>query len=581
MRIDETDVLVVGAGPAGLTMSAMLARDGVQAIILNKYPNCAHTPRAHITNQRAMEIFRDLGVEEKVRGEALSWEQMGHNIWATSVTGPELARMYAWGSGPHRHADYVNASPCPMANVGQHRLEPVLRARADEFGADLRFNHELVGITQNAESVEAEVKDRSTGENYVIRARYAVGADGGRSLVAKSLDFPYDGQSGLGSAVNVWLEADLEKYRADRPGALFFTIQPGRDFWLGAGTFITVRPWNEWVLIVVYDPKTETLDLSEAALTERARKVIGDKDVEITIKDVSEWQLNHVVATQYRKGRVFLAGDAAHQHPPANGLGSNTSVQDSYNLAWKLSHVVRGLADDALLDSYNDERQPVGRQVVDRALESVGLFGQIPSIFGVEAGQSDEEGQTALDNFSSDSEDGRKRRAELDRALAENEYHFNAHGVELGQRYTSTAAVTDGQAMPEYSRDPQLYYHPTTWPGAYLPHVWVVRDGKRVSTLDLAGDGAFTLLVGVGGDAWAEATATVAKELGVDLRCVKVGRGCEVDDAYGAWVECREISDHGAILVRPDRYVGWRMPDLPAEPSQDLRAAMRRILSLS
>jgi 2,4-dichlorophenol 6-monooxygenase len=578
MRTVETDVLVVGAGPAGLTTTALLARDGIPVIAVNKYPDCAHTPRAHITNQRAMEVFRDLGIEDRVLSRALPGDQMGHNVWATSVAGRELARMYAWGSGPKRKGDYENASPCTMVNIGQHDLEPILRDRALELGADLRFNTELVGIEQDENGVSATVLDRVTDERYVVRARYAVGADGGRSLVAESLDFPFEGETGLGTAVNIWLEADLEKYRADRPGALFFTIQPGRDFWLGAGTFITVRPWNEWVLIVVYDPEKETIDLTEDGLTARARKVIGDPDVPIRIKNVSQWQLNHVVATRYRSGRVFLAGDAAHRHPPANGLGSNTSVQDGYNLAWKLSHVVRGLAGDELLDSYHDERQPVGRQVVDRALESVGVFGQIPSIFGVEAGQSDEQGEAALERFFGDNDEGRERRARLQEALDANEFHFNAHGVELGQRYTSTAAVPDGP-MPEYAKDPQLYYQPTTWPGAYLPHVWVVRDGKRVSTLDLAGQGEFTLLTGIGGEEWAAAAAKVGDELGIPVRAHVVGRGRDVDDAYAAWAGAREVAEDGAVLVRPDRYVGWRAQSLSHDPAGDLRTALRSILS--
>ena len=581
MRIEETDVLVVGAGPAGLTTAALLARDGIRAITVNKYSDCAPTPRAHITNQRAMEVFRDLGVEGRVLSVALPGDQMGTNVWATSVAGVELARMHAWGSGPARRADYENASPSPMVNIGQHDLEPILRDRALELGAELRYSHELISITQDADGVQAEIADHATGERYAVHAQYAVGADGGRSLVGSSLGFPFEGESGLGSAVNVWIEADLEKYRAHRPGALFFTIQPGRDFWLGAGTFVTVRAWNEWVLIVVYDPATEQLDLSHDALTARARKVIGDDDVEIRIKDVSEWQLNHVVATQYRLGRVFLAGDAAHRHPPANGLGSNTSVQDGYNLAWKLSHVVRGLAGDELLDTYHDERQPVGRQVVDRALESVGIFGQIPSIFGVEAGQSDVEGYTALEHFHSDTDDGRNRRAQLAEALQRNEYHFNAHGVELGQRYTSTAAVTDGQPMPEYQKDPQLYYQPTTWPGAYLPHVWVVRDGHRTSTLDLAGGGTFTLLTGIGGQEWVRAASKVAGELGIELRAHVVGRGQEVDDAYAAWAAVSEVAENGAILVRPDRYIGWRATGLVDDPSTALRTALCSILSVT
>ncbi|TQL67914.1 2,4-dichlorophenol 6-monooxygenase [Nocardioides albertanoniae] len=577
MRIEETDVLVVGAGPAGLTATALLAREGVAAVTVDKYADIAHTPRAHITNQRAMEVFRDLGIEDRVLERALVAEGMGTNVWATSVAGRELARMYAWGSGPDRRSDYDNASPCAMCNIGQHDLEPVLRDRALELGADLRFSQELVDITQDDVRVEATVLERETGETYLLRAKYVVAADGGRSLVAHKLEFDFEGETGLGAAVNVWLEADLEKYRKDRPGALFFTIQPGRDFWLGAGTFITVRPWNEWVLIIVYNPETEQLDLSEEALTLRARKVIGDPDVDIRIKNVSQWQLNHVVARSYRKGRVFIAGDAAHRHPPANGLGSNTSVQDAYNLAWKLAHVVRGQAGDGLLDSYDAERQPVGKQVVDRALQSVGAFGQIPSIFGVTEGQTDEEGWAELDGFFSDTESGRARRQRLTEVLAENEYHFNAHGVELGQRYASGAVVSDGPP-PAYTRDPQLYYHPTTYPGAYLPHEWVVRDGQRVSTLDLAGEGRFTLITGTGGQHWTDAAAKVGAELGVDIQTVAIGRGQEVDDAYGAWSAASEIDDHGALLVRPDRYVAWRCSSHDGDPTATLRAVLTSVL---
>lgn len=337
MRIETTDVLVVGAGPAGLTLTALLARAGVKAITVTRFADTAHTPRAHITNQRAMEVFRDLGAEVDVLKAALPGDLMGTNVWATSMAGRELARMYAWGSGPDRKADYENASPSPMCNIGQHHLEPILRHQAEEYGADLRFANDMIAIRQDADWVEAEVRDSATDEVYLIRAGYAVGADGGRSLVASTFDFDLQGRTGLGSAVNVWLEVDLEKYRVDRPGALFFTIQPGRDFWLGAGTFVTVKPWKEFVLIIVYDPATETIDLGDDALKLRARKIIGDADVDIRVKNVSEWQLNHVVASDYRKGRVFLAGDAAHRHPPANGLGSNTSVQDAFNLAWKLA----------------------------------------------------------------------------------------------------------------------------------------------------------------------------------------------------------------------------------------------------
>ncbi|WP_093176194.1 FAD-dependent monooxygenase [Sinosporangium album] len=580
MRTVDTDVLVVGAGPSGLTASALLAREGVDAITVNKYAGTAHTPRAHITNQRAMEVFRDLGIEERVRARALPGDHMGDNVWATSFAGRELARMKAWGAGIDRKADYEAASPCGMCNIGQHDLEPVLLDAARDFGADLRFGTELVDIRQDGDGVYATVRERAGGDTYAIRSKYVIGADGGRSTVASELGFGMDGEMGLGYAVNVWLEADLTKYRAHRPGALFFTIQPGRDFWLGAGTYITVKPWNEFVLIVMYDPAVEQIDLSEEAMLARARATIGDPSVEIRIKDISQWQMNRVVATEYRKGRAFLVGDAAHRHPPANGLGSNTSVQDSFNLAWKLALVLGGKAGEALLDSYHDERQPVGRQVVDRAWASVGPTAKIPAILGVRAGQGDEEGAAALDTFFSDTDEGRERRARLQEVLAENNYQFNAHGVELGQRYVSGAVVPDGTPAPPYTRDEQLHYHPTTYPGAYLPHAWVEHDHRRVSTLDVVGDGAFTVITGVGGEGWLLAAEKVAAEFGVTVVGRVVGSGLEYDDVYGDWARIREIDERGALLVRPDRHIAWRSMDRVADPVAALREAMRHVLAI-
>ncbi len=580
MSTIETDVLVVGAGPAGLTAAALLARSNVDALTVTKYPGTAHTPRAHITNQRAMEIYRELGVEDRIRDVAMPNEWMGDNVWATSFAGRELARMKAWGTSAERKSDYEAASPSAMCNVGQHLLEPILLDAARQYGADIDFATELLEITQSGDAVQATVRDHATGATHLIKAKYAIGADGGRSTVAQCLEFPLEGQSGLGYAVNVWLEADLSKYRAHRPGALFFTIQPGKDFWLGSGTYICVKPWTEWVLIVVYDPAVEQIDLSEQAMLARARATIGDPDVDVRIKDISQWQLNHVIATQYRKGRVFLAGDAAHRHPPANGLGSNTSVQDSYNLAWKLALVLKGKAGESLLDTYHDERHPVGKQVIDRALESVGLIAPIPSLFGVAPGQTDEDGAGALDEYFADSDTGRARRRQLEATLKANDYHFNAHGVELGQRYRSAAVIRGTGTDPTNARDPERYYQPTTFPGASLPHAWLEHKRRPTSTLDLAGHGRFTLITGIGGEAWLGAADAVAAELEIDLEGVQVGAGLEHCDVYDDWKHLSEIDERGCVLVRPDRHIAWRSVDTDPNPTETLRDVLRAVLAL-
>lgn len=580
MTTVDTDVLIVGAGPAGLTAAAFLAKYGVDAITVTKYATTAHTPRAHITNQRTMEVLRDLGIEDAVTSIAVPNDLMGDNVWATSMAGREIARVRSWGSKLERKSDYEAASPSSMCNAPQHLLEPVILQGAHRYGADIRFSTELLSVQQDEDAAVAEVRHRRTGEEYRIRAKYIIGADGGRSKVVEDLGFTLRGETELGYAVNIWFEADLEKYRGHRPGALFWTCQPGKDFWLGSGVFITVRPWNEFVLVIMYDPTHETIDVSEDAVLPRVRKAIGDDSVDVRIKDVSKWQVNHLVADEYRRGRAFIVGDAAHRHPPANGLGSNTSIQDSYNLAWKLAHVLKGHAGDALLDTYHSERRPVGVQVVDRALASADLVGKIPSILGIAPGQSDEEGWNAIHEYFADSEEGRRRREEMAVALEENDYQFHAHGVELGQRYESSAVIPDGTAAVPPARDSELFYQPTTLPGAHLPHVWVQKDRSMISTLDLVGDGRFTLLTGAGGQQWQQAAEALAAERGIDLVWQAIGHGLDADDVYGDWARVREIGDAGCLLVRPDRHVAWRSFGLPDDPAAGLSEALAAVLGL-
>ena len=575
----ETEVLVVGAGPCGLTASALLAREGIDAITVTKYPGTAHTPRAHITNQRTMEIMRDLGVEERIRQVALPDYAMGDQLWATSVAGRELARAKSWGSGADRKGDYAAASPCTMCNIGQHALEPAILEAALDLGADLRFDTELIEISQDGDAVHAVVQRRRTGQTYAIRARYAIGADGGRSVVAEQLGFEHDGQAGEGHAVNVYYEADLTRYREHRPGAIFNIIDPAVPSWAAGGT-ITVKPWTEFVTIFAYDPNVEQIDVSEPAMLRRVQNVIGDPEVKITIKNISQWQVNHVVARQYRRGSVFLAGDAAHRHSPANGLGSNTSVQDAYNLAWKLALVVQGKATDALLDTYDAERRPVGQQVVARAQASFALASQIAPIFAADGGLGGGESADPIAEYFSDTDAGRARRQRLAEVLAENQrYHWNAHGVELGQRYASSAAVTDGATPPPYTRDPETYYHATTFPGAYLPHAWVLHKGELVSTIDAAGGGKFVLISGVGGEAWGRAAEKLAAELGIDVASRSIGAGLDYDDVYRDWARLREVDDRGCVLVRPDRYVAWRAVDRVDDPEATLRRVLPQILA--
>ncbi|HEY4409807.1 MAG TPA: FAD-dependent monooxygenase [Acidimicrobiia bacterium] len=571
----EVPVLIVGAGPAGLTASNLLSRYGVRHLLAEKHPGTAHTPRAHIVNQRTVEIFRHMGLEERLQAVATPNELMANNVWHTSLAGLEVARMYAWGSGPDRAADYHRASPSPMINCPQTVLEPVLVDAAREWPeAEIRFGHEFVSFTQDPDGVTATLRDRGTGDVYQVRCRYLIGADGGRSRVVEQAGLPIEGEAGLATAVNVWFEADLTQYLAHRPGVLYWHAAPGTPFLTGAGTLICHRPWDQFVMVCSYDPATETIPHTEEFAVERIRQIVGDPTIKPLIKGFSTWTINHQVADRYREGRVLAMGDAVHRHPPTNGLGLNTSIADAFNLAWKLALVVRGQAGPALLDTYNDERQPVGRQVVDRAMQSAVEMTAVKEALGFTPEQSEADGWAALDILYQPGPAGDQRRAALRDALALMNYQFNAHGIELGYRYRAGAVIPDGSPEPTPDRDPQLYYQPTTWPGAHLPHAWLDGPGGRISTLDLVTGPHFSLLTGIGGEGWADAARRASDATGVPVDVHPIGTRDGLCDNYGDWAARREVQSTGAILVRPDRHVAWRAdaytPDAAASLSDVL-----------
>jgi len=554
----EVPVLIVGAGPAGLALSAALSRYGVGHLLVERHRGTAHTPRAHIINQRTVEILRHLGISDRFHAVATPQHLMANNLWVTTLAGQEVARSETWGTSAERTADYRAASPEPMANCPQTVLEPMLLAAARDMGADIRFGWEFVQLAQDEDGVTSVVRERDGEATLTVRSQYVVGADGARSRVLGQAGLTVEGPDDLARAANIWFRADLSRYLAHRPGVLTWNVMPGPLPPLRLGTLICHKPFTEFVLAFMYDPEQVSLDaLSAGELRERISALVGE-EVDAEILGVAGWQVRAQIAPAYSAGRVFAMGDAVHRHPPTNGLGLNMSIADAYNLGWKLALVLAGRAGAGLLDSYSAERQPVGAQGVQRAITSLQEGAAVEAALGYEPGQGAEAGWEALDTLYEPGPAGGERREALRKAIELSNYQFNAHGVELGYRYRSDAIVDDGSPDPIPPRDPQLYYQATTRPGARVPHARLERDGVPVSSLDLVDDLGFALLTGVGGEAWDRAAADASARTGVPVRVHVIGGRDGVTDPYGEWAGVREIEVTGCVLVRPDRHVAWR-----------------------
>ncbi len=578
----KTDVLIVGTGPAGSSTAALLSSYGIDNVLINNYSWLAGTPRAHITNQRTMEVLRDLGKEVEAEAYLHATEQdlMGENIFCTSLAGEELGRMKSWGKHPNSRAEHLLSSPSFMNDLPQTFMEPLLYKTACSRGTQSRMSTQYLSHIEDEDGVLSTCLDKLSNKEIKIRSKYLVGADGGNSKVAENIDLPFEGKMGVGGSMNILFKADLSKYVAHRPSVLYWVLQPGADIGgIGMGLVRMIRPWNEWLIVWGYDINQPAPKVDKDFATKVARDLVGDPELEIDLLSVSTWTVNNMYAKKMSKGRVFCAGDATHRHPPSNGLGSNTSIQDGFNLAWKLAYVIKDKAGAELLDTYSIERSPIAKQIVTRANQSIAEFGPIFEALGLNDTQDPVKMKKNMDERKQNSPKAEKQRQALREAIAFKKYEFDAHGVEMNHRYKSNSVLTEGDKEPEFKKDKELFYQPTTYPGARIPHAWVYdKTGVKHSILDLCGKGNFSIITGIGGDEWLKAAKNIETQLGVKIQCNIIGPDQDFEDHAGEWSSIREISDSGLILVRPDQHICWRSKDMMSNSSEKLMDVMKKIL---
>ena len=524
---EDTDVLVVGAGPVGLALAIELGHRGVRCRVVEKNDRVGYAPRAKTTNVRTREHMRRWGIADRLRDASpFGIDYPSNVVFATSLTGHLLARFEnALYCRPGRNPFYSEHSQW----IPQYVVEEIMRAHAVELpGVEVRFENELVDFRQDGEYVHARVRDLATGAVAEVRSRYLVGADGSRSTVREAIGARMEGVRALSRNYNIVFRAPgLDRAHQLGPAIMYWLVNDVQPCFVGP-----MDRGDKWAFMPTHVPQGVTrADFESSSLIARALGV----DMKFEILSSDEWAANRLIATRYRDGRVFLAGDACHLHPPFGGYGMNMGVADAVDLGWKIAATLQGWGGAALLASYEPERRPVHQMVMDEAVANHGALSNQFSVPGLDA----------------DDARGEALRKEIGaRILAAKVREFDTLGVVLGYRYeNSPIVVSDGsEPPPRHFRD----YVPSAHPGCLAPHAWLA-DGS--SLYDHFGPG-FTLLASPDADA-ADIDAVVRDAAAVRTPLAVLRPPAEVCALYGARY----------TLVRPDQHVGWRGDRFPEAPA--------------
>jgi 2-polyprenyl-6-methoxyphenol hydroxylase-like FAD-dependent oxidoreductase len=527
-------VLIAGGGPVGMTLALNLARYGVRSILVERNPETTRHPKMDLTNGRSMELYRRLGLTEKLRDAGVPRENAFDISWITSLSGHQLHRFH-YPSANEAEAliraenDGHHAVEAGL-RVSQIMIEPVLKLAIDENPLiDVRFGTRFDQlIDQDETGVTVDIVEEATGKATRVRCAYLAGCDGGGSRVRRQLDIELDGDMAVAGAYMVHFRS-TDRDVVQRWGATW-------HYQSGSGTLIAQNDDDIYTLQAWLIPG---LDMEKKTPQEVLEGWAG-KPFDYEILQANPWTANFVVAQKYRKGRVVLAGDSAHQFIPTGGYGMNSGIADAAGLAWILAAGVEGWGGDALFDAYDEERRPTAWWHLRASERHMAVRMQIGELYAV-AGNID--GDTPADEL---------KRGDMGQKIAaignaENE----SWGVELGYRYDESTIIVREPGLGEI--DP-LIYHPNTAPGARLPHVFL---GDGVSIHDRLGL-YFTLIVILDGDTTAFEQA--ADALGVPLEVLRVDRP-----------DLAAIYERNFLLVRPDQHIAWRGDTLPDDASALLR----------
>ena len=516
---ERIPVLIVGAGPVGLALAIELGARSIPCQVLERNDRVGYAPRAKTTHVRTRELLRRWGLAaELAKASPLGIDYPSDIAFVTRLAGHRLAWI----------ENAFNCAPSPDPRYSEHAqwipqyvLEEVLRRHAATLpSVDIRFNCEFLGCRQDGDGLRSEARDLTTGETVVIDSGYLVGADGARSLVRDAIGAKMEGRYGLSRNYNVVFRAPgLALAHGHGPAIMYWQINADAPSLIGP-----MDSDDRWFFMPTAVPEGFSLSAGDAAAM--IRRATG-LDLPYEILSTDEWTASEFIADTYRDRGVFLAGDACHLHPPFGGYGMNMGVADAVDLGWKLAANIQGWGGERLLDSYEAERRPVHRRVIDEAVANHAVLG----------------GQLWRQGLEDEGPQGESARAEAGAAIqAAKRREFKSLGVVLGYCYANSPVIA-GEPDTPVMGDPG-HYRPSAAPGCIAPHLWL---GDDLSLYDRFGEG-FTLLAtrdGAEGD-MAQAKADAAR-LDIPLTLL-TPRDPRLHPLYQA----------ALVLIRPDQHVAWR-----------------------
>lgn len=537
----DTQVAIIGGGPCGLMTGLLLARFGIKCTVVEKHPDISFHPKAMGVTRRTAEIYRQLGILDTMMTEDIHPSVNAVSIWSKGLAGELLGQV-------PMPAEPAGFTPCRRFHCPQPHTEDILlEALNNEPLADVRYHTLVDAFRDTGDGVELYLIDRDTGTSQTLRAEWLVAADGAESPTRRSLGIETEGPGDMGHFLNVYFRADYGPHLEGRRAILHQSLQED-----SFGFFVAVNGTDHWLMHQYLDVGEAPEDFSREQLHDMVVAASGLPNVPVEIISVSPWVMSPKVASQWRKGRCFVTGDASARLSPAGGLGMNTGIASAHNLAWKLAAVVKGEAGESLLDTYEAERLPAAKATFSASLGNAQEVTQI-----VEAGLMGE-WDRARELI------GHSRRA------------GSGMGMDLGHVY-DVGALVPGEHEAPVPAEPVNAYVPTARPGARAPHLEILVDGENASTLDFYGR-EFCLLSGSQGEGWCPALKDALASLGTGLKAKCLVSGRDFTAEGHAFTELYGISDDGAVLVRPDGVVAARWPSFEPEA---LTHALRQVLCLS